>query len=585
MCGIIGYIGKTPEKVLFDGLKKLEYRGYDCAGMTTVRDRKFTTYKSIGKVDTLKEKLIFNDNLGVGIAHTRWATHGKVSLENCHPHFNNDFSICLVHNGIIENFNSLKEQLIKKGKSFYGETDSEVIAKMFEHGLTIKKVKSVVDNLAGSYALLMLDKTCNDIYFAKNKNPLYIAFDDEKVMLTSDSSCFNDIFDSFITLEDGQYGKVSLKTVEIYQNDKKIDRPKVTKCFKSKAIGLGKYSHFMLKEIGETKSVLRKAIKFYNARGIKNIFKNLPCGFEKVVLIGCGSAYNAGLLAKGYFIDAGLNSECILASEIEFESHNINEKSLCIFISQSGETQDTLKAMNFCMERKAYCLSLTNVVHSSIARKSHFNIDLLAGCERAVASTKAYTAQVFHLYILAFLLKNRNSQIENLAKEICKYINFDSIEVKNIEYLAKKHLKSRLLFFIGKGRDSILAREGALKLKEISYLPAFDLPSGELKHGSIALIDKFAICIAICSQEKTLSKIASSAEEIRARGGMVILFSSVDARRLEDCFDDVLYLKSSGKFDIVNLIIAMQKFAYFVAIKRGCNPDMPRNLAKSVTVE
>ena len=541
MCGIIGYIGKTPEKVLFDGLKKLEYRGYDCAGMTILRAGKFTTYKSIGKVDSLKEKLFFNDSLGVGIAHTRWATHGKVSLENCHPHFNNDFSICLVHNGIIENFHVLKDDLVKRGKSFYGETDSEVVAKMFEHGLTVKKVKSIVDNLTGSYALLMLDKTCNDIYFAKNKNPLYIAFE--------------------------------------------IDRPKVTKCFKSKAIGLGKYNHFMLKEIGETKSVLRKAIKSYSVRKIRKIFKTLPCDFEKVLLIGCGSAYNAGLIAKGYFIDAGLKSECILASEIEYESHDINEKSLCIFISQSGETQDTLKAMDFCMKRKAYCLSLTNVVHSSIARKAHFNIDLSAGCERAVASTKAYTAQVFHLYILAFLLRNRNSQIEDLIKEISKYIDFESIEAKNIEHLAKKYLKSRLLFFIGKGRDSILAREGALKLKEISYLPAFDLPSGELKHGSIALIDKFATCIAICSQEKTLSKIASSAEEIRARGGKVILFSSVDAGEFEDCFDDVLYLKSSGKFDIVNLIIAMQKFAYFVAIKRGCNPDMPRNLAKSVTVE
>ena len=441
MCGIIGYIGKTPEKVLFDGLKKLEYRGYDCAGMTILRAGKFTTYKSIGKVDSLKEKLFFNDSLGVGIAHTRWATHGKVSIENCHPHFNNDLSICLVHNGIIENFHVLKDDLVKRGKSFYGETDSEVVAKMFEHGLTIKKVKSVVDNLTGSYALLMLDKTCNDIYFAKNKNPLYIASDDEKVMLTSDSSCFNDIFDSFITLEDGQYGKISLNELEIYQDDKKIDRPKVTKCFKSKAIGLGKYNHFMLKEIGETKSVLRKAIKSYSVRKIRKIFKTLPCDFEKVLLIGCGSAYNAGLIAKGYFIVAGLKSECILASEIEYESHDINEKSLCIFISQSGETQDTLKAMDFCMKRKAYCLSLTNVVHSSIARKAHFNIDLLAGCERAVASTKAYTAQVFHLYILAFLLKNRNSQIEDLVKEIKEYIDFESIEAKNIEQLAKKYLE------------------------------------------------------------------------------------------------------------------------------------------------
>ena len=585
MCGIIGYIGRTPEKKLTEGLTKLEYRGYDCAGMTILRDGEFVTYKSIRKVVSLKEKLTFKDDFGLGIAHTRWATHGKVTIENCHPHFNDDFSICLVHNGIIENFSGLKEDLIKNGKTFYGETDSEVVAKMFNQGLSTNKIKSVLNKLTGSYAFLMLDKSCNNIYFAKNKNPLYIAYDIDKVMLSSDSSCFNNIFENFITLEDGQYGKVGLGTIEIYQNEKKVDRLKKTKCHKSQVLGLGRYRYFMLKEIAETKSILKKIIKSYSKSKIKNIFKNVPNKFEKVFLIGCGSAYNAGLIARGYFVRAGISCDCILASEIEYENCTIDEKSLCIFISQSGETQDTLKAMDFCMERSGFCLSFTNVPHSSIARKSHFNIDLSAGCERAVASTKAYTAQVFSLYILANLFTNRHKTVEELSNEIRKYIDFDDIEMVNVENIARKSLNSKLFFFIGKGIDSILAREGALKLKEISLFPALDLPSGELKHGSIALVDKFTTCIAICSNKKSLTKIASSAQELRARGGRVILFSTIDARKVEDCFDHVLLLKSSGRFDIINIIIALQKFAYFVAIKRGCNPDMPRNLAKSVTVE
>ena len=596
MCGIIGYIGFECEKNLYEGLKKLEYRGYDSSGMTTNRDSKFNTYKSIGRVKNLSNKIIFNNKNGIGIAHTRWATHGNVTLQNAHPHFSEDEKIAIVHNGIIENYIDLKEKLISQGVKFYGESDTEVIAKHFKKDISLEKFKSVIDKLKGTYAILTISCNSDKIFFAKNKSPLYIALDKETVMFSSDISCFFGKFDKFYTLEDGEYGFADKNSIIFYKNSKKISKQcneiKSKLCISSK----GRFKHFMLKEIFESKKVGNNILKYIQTSKVTKLINDiLKNDIEKIYLIGCGSAYNAGLIGKRFFRLYGYDADCILASEFEHENIFINNKTLCIFISQSGETYDTLKVLDLCKTKGGICLGITNVEYSTLSQKSDYLLSLNAGVEKAVASTKAYLAQVVMCCLLAikmkylsydnYILDNKNYDIyKRFGKE---YYNLDiNLNESNLKEIAEFISYFKYVFYIGKGVDYDIALEGSLKLKEISYIFSLALPCLELKHGTLALIDENTVTIAICSEQNLIDKIISSSQEIKARGGKVILLTICDIEeQYNKNFDRIIKVSSSGKLNFLNIIISLQKIAYYVATIKCNNPDMPKNLAKSVTVE
>ncbi len=586
MCGIIGYIGIKPEEILYQGLERLEYRGYDSSGMTIQRDNDFVTYKSIGDVKKIKNQIVFKDEFGIGIAHTRWATHGKININNCHPHFSSNGNIALVHNGIIENYEELKEQLIKKGKKFEGETDSEVIAKLFENKLDINDIRRVKKKIKGSYALAIISKTSNCIYFAKNKSPLYIGIGENLAIIASDPTCFVGYTDNYITLDDNQYGRFSQKEIVIYDKDDKIVSIKPTKLdFKYLYEDRAGYEHYMIKEIYQSRLVLENIIEKYRTFEIKEKLKQIKSfEFDRIYLIGCGTAYHAGLIGQHYMreeFNIDIFSE--IASEVKYKNLNIDEKSLCIFISQSGETADTLSALEYCREKGGKIISITNAEHSSISRHADINLPIYAGQEKAVASTKAYFAQCIVLYILTCFLKGKD-YITPLYY-FKRQIDFgDDNEIKLLSEYLSKYDK---VFFIGRGVDYISALEASLKLKEITYIFSTAQPSGELKHGIIALIDENIPVIVIATDEELFSKTLNNSYEIKARGGKLILFTSLNIdNEIKENFSYIIKInKTQKEFMPLQVILQLQKLAYFTAKDRGNDPDMPRNLAKSVTVE
>lgn len=586
MCGIIGYIGSNVESNLYLGLERLEYRGYDSSGMTIKRNNDFTTYKATGVVEKLKSTIKENEEFGIGIAHTRWATHGQISIENCHPHFSSNGSTALVHNGIIENYEELKDDLIKKGKYFYGQTDSEVIAKLFDCKLDINNLRRVKKKLVGSYALAIISKNSDYIYFAKNKSPLYIALGSECALIASDPSCFVGFADGYITLEDGEYGKFSQKEVIIYDKNDKIVKKQPQKLdFSFINEEKSGYQHFMLKEIYQSRLALEKIMEVYRSYDIKEKLKELKnYEFDRIYLIGCGTAYHAGLIGGSYMREAfNIDVFCEIASEIMYKNLNIDEKSLCIFISQSGETADTLAALEYCKSKGGIIVAVTNTEYSSIARKASINFPICAGQEKAVASTKAYFAQCIVLYILTSYLKG-NDYILPLYN-FKRQIDFGDDNI--LKTLAEKLAGYDKVFFIGRGRDYITAQEASLKLKEITYIFSTAQPSGELKHGVIALIDKSVPVIVIATDENLFNKTLNNAYEIKARGGKLVLFTTLNTdSETEKAFDYIIKVKKPEKdFMPLQIILSLQKLAYFTAVTKGYDPDKPRNLAKSVTVE
>ena len=585
MCGIIGYIGEKVEENLLQGLERLEYRGYDSAGMTINRGGEFVTYKATGKVENLKKSLKFNDDLGMGIAHTRWATHGKICIENCHPHFSSNGNVALVHNGILENFEDLKIELSKEGKYFYGQTDSEVIAKCFDR-LDIKSLRRVLGKLQGSYALALIAKDSDSIYFVKNKSPLYVGFNGSQAMVASDPSCFVGILTEYYTLEDGEYGRINKKEAVFYnKNNEKIEKYITKLDFKVSYEEKTGYDHFMIKEIYQSRIALENIIERYKQEEIINKLKLLKnYEFDRIYLVGCGTAYHAGLIG-GYYLREAFNVDvfCEIASEFRYKNLNIDDKSLCIFISQSGETADTLSVLEFCKEKGGKIVSITNTEYSTIARLSGICFPICAGQEKAVASTKAYFAQCLIFYIITTFLKGKDYilPLQNFKRQI------DFGDDNILKPLAKNLVKYDKVFFIGRVVDYITAKEASLKLKEITYIFSTAEASGELKHGVIALIDSSVPVIVIATDEKLFNKTLNNAYEIKSRGGKLILFTSLQIDKdIKENFDYVIEVKKTSKeFQSLQMILPLQKLAYFTAIEKGNNPDMPRNLAKSVTVE
>ncbi|NMS91035.1 glutamine--fructose-6-phosphate transaminase (isomerizing) [Clostridioides difficile] len=610
MCGIVGYLGsRKAAEVIVEGLSKLEYRGYDSAGVAVNNSNgeELNIRKFKGRLSVLAEDLEKNPidgNLGIG--HTRWATHGEPSDVNSHPHFNQSKTIAVVHNGIIENYMEIKEELISEGVKFESQTDTEVIAHLVDkyyEGNLLDAVYKTISKLRGAYALGVICKEHgNELVAVRKDSPLVVGVGEGENFIASDIPALLKYTRDVYFLENGEIVHLKDENVTVYDSNRNLVEKEVFHVtWDVEAASKGGYDYFMSKEIHEQPTGVRETLERRlddNGSIVLdsiNISKEDLDKINKVYIVACGTAYNAGLLGK-YAIEKFVNIPVItdIASEFRYSDPFVDENSLVILVSQSGETADTLAVLRDSKAKGARILSITNVVGSSIARESDDVFYTWAGPEVAVASTKAYTTQITSLYMIAldFAIKkgtiNRefyDSMISKM-KEIPSKIQEILDNEEYIKEIAKTVVSSDHAFYLGRGIDYSLAMEGSLKLKEISYIHAEAFAAGELKHGTIALIEKGTPVIAIATQEKLFEKMVSNMEEVRARGAYVIAIAQSHNKDVEKAADKIIYIPNSD--DILSPILAvvpMQLLAYHVSVLRGCDVDKPRNLAKSVTVE
>lgn len=607
MCGIVGIVSKNNAvNNVINGLEQLEYRGYDSAGIAIIKNNNIEITKSVGKIKNLKEKISKDFNSNIAIAHTRWATHGGVSENNAHPHLSCKNDIAIVHNGIIENYNVLKSNLLKQGYTFSGQTDSEVICNLVSYNLSAEKdirkafIKSI-NELVGSYGIALLyNKEPDKIFVAKNGSPLVIGMCEDKNIVASSMVAFSSLTDKVLQLKDKELAIITDDNVELLDiNGEKLKQNIETIKINDFKVDKGSFEHFMLKEIYEQPDVLERTIQEYTNND-EIILPNCNIDFSKVdhlTIVACGTSYHAGLVAK-YFIEdiADVFVNVDIASEFRYRKNPLKDGNLALFISQSGETADTLAALKYCKERNQKILSIVNVVQSAIANESDIILKTMAGTEVGVASTKAFTAQVSLLYLLAIEIAKQKGKINpneyktkinefkesvNILKES---LNKDLVD--NIKNISKDIYNTNHLIYIGRDIFYPMALEGALKIKEISYIPTQGIASGELKHGPIALIDKNTFVVALNNDEILYDKNISSIEEISARSGKVILISNECGEEKNKIFKFIKTAKTKNKFDILlSSIIPLQLLAYYVSLEKGLDVDKPRNLAKSVTVE
>lgn len=587
MCGIVGVIDSQDcQEIVFDGLKKLQYRGYDSAGICLKNEKGLHTYKTKGTIDSLIKKSPEIKDAYVAIGHTRWATHGEVSEKNAHPITSLNGEWAIVHNGIIENFEELKDNLVKEGLVFKTETDSEVIASL----LSLKNFKNDVENLIwatkklkGSYAFCALknDKE-KSIFVAKNKSPLYIYCKDNTSIVASDPICFPE--GEYYKMEDLEFAQVSQSEVIFYNiKGEKIIKQPITNVAVMQDVLKNGYEHFMLKEIYETPEALQNLytnLKDYDFSKIKKWWIN------KVKLIGCGTAFHSCLMGARFFKKfLKVDAEAITASEFRYDYEILDSTTLCIFVSQSGETADTIAAAEKAKKFTKKIIALTNVAYSTLASISSITLPISAGPEIAVASTKAYCCQVAALYLLANAFTEK--RFDKALKKIKRLSNILERFYVNLGKFAFDIVDENSIFFIGRGADYVTALEGALKLKEISYINCNAFAAGELKHGVLTLIEKETPVIVIATDKKIIEKTMNSAFEAKARGAKLYLITALPPHLVNlDKFEMCLSLPNVDK-DLICVLatIPLQLLAYNVAVMKGNNPDMPRNLAKSVTVE
>ena len=595
MCGIIGYIGKNNSvPILLDGLHNLEYRGYDSVGISIVENNKLKIIKEKGKVKELEKDINKDMYSNIGIGHTRWATHGKANKTNAHPHHYGHITI--VHNGIIENYLNLKKKLEKIGYKFISETDTEVACAYINYIYNkekdiLKALNICTKEFIGSFAIGIIVKDDYDnLYVMKKESPLIIGVSKDENFIASDVPAIINHTNKYILLEDMEYAKINSKKIEVYKNGR--IQKKVVKEFKHSISNISKekFDHYMLKEINEQPFVIEHLINEYFKDGklLKNKLPDLSL-YNKIYIVGCGSAYHAGIVGK-YLIEKYGNSEVFveLASEFRYKKLFLDKNSLVIAISQSGETADTLASLKIAKHMKAHTLSIVNVYESSIARFTDNVIYTEAGNEIAVATTKGYTSQVFILSLLALKLGLVNKQIKE--KDIYEYYKNISKEMKKLikkDYkdIALNLYKRNCIFFIGRNIDYAMALEGSLKLKEISYIHAECYAAGELKHGTISLIEKNTPVIGLITNDNVADKTISNVKEVIARGAYVILICK-DSIKVNNCYNEKIKIPSTLDLlqPILN-IIPLQLIAYEVAKLKKCDIDKPRNLAKSVTVE
>jgi len=598
MCGIIGYSGqREPLPILLDGLSRLEYRGYDSAGIAIIDGESLTIEKKEGKLQVLKDHLVDKEiNGNIGIGHTRWATHGVPSDENAHPHYDNNQDFAIIHNGIIENYAEMKEVLLNENNEFKSETDTEVVAVELSRqwtGNLLETVCNVAKGLEGTYALVVTTiKEPETIVAGRMMSPLVLGVGEDEVFLASDSAAILEHTNKMIFLENGDFVEIKNGQYQLFD----IDMNEITREVQvidwevSEAEKSG-HDHFMYKEILEQSEVIERTITGRLELGSEQIPIDLEHAkkFEKIWIVACGTAYHAGLFGKDLFEKVlGIPVSVELASEFRYREPIVGKNDLGIVISQSGETMDTIAATELLKDNGSHVLALVNVVGSSLARMADSVLYLHVGPEIGVASTKAYLGMLVGQLLLAKHWDELN-KLETSFDEISElpFLIKKALECEpQIKEISKSINDKKDIYFIGRGLDYALAAEGALKLKEISYLHAEALAAGELKHGTLALIEKGTPVVVTASQHHLLDKTTSNVQEVKARGAYVIAIGDNSSKKLQDISDNYVTLpEASEMLSTIISIIPLQFIAYHVANLNGESIDQPRNLAKSVTVE
>ena len=609
MCGIVGYIGsEQAAPILLYGLTRLEYRGYDSAGVSIHDGHKLNVIKTKGRLRILSDMIDAGNSVhGVsGIGHTRWATHGKPSNENSHPHVSNSGNIAVVHNGIIENYLQLREFLTSRGVKFNSETDTEVVAQLVDYyydGDLLKAVHRAIDRIEGSYALGIMAAYYPDMIVAACKDsPLIAALSEKGNFIASDVTAVLKHTRDVIYLEDGEYAVLAPESVDVFDSFLEPVEKAVSHIdWDISSAEKGGYEHFMFKEIMEQPEVIRKTMapRIRNRKVILDdiqLSKEYIKGINKIYIVACGSSYHVGMVAK-YNIEklARKPVEVALASEFRYCTPIVDEKTLVVCISQSGTTADTIAAMREAKRLGGRVLSIVNVVGSTIAKESDDVIYTWAGPEIAVATTKAYSTQLAVTYLLSIYLADccgtiNADEYERLVGELLTIP--DKIECilkdkEHIQYLASLYFNNRDIFFIGRNIDYALSLEGSLKLKEISYIHSDAYAAGELKHGTISLVEDGTLVIAAATYQRLLEKTISNIVEVKARAAQVLSVTTESGKGLvAQVSDNMMVIPDIDELFLPSLaVVPMQLFAYYVALLRGCDIDKPRNLAKSVTVE
>jgi glucosamine--fructose-6-phosphate aminotransferase (isomerizing) len=610
MCGIIGYIGKNNNvgEILLEGLKRLEYRGYDSAGIAIVRDGALVWEKTAGKIHQLEEKLKGTDQSGtLGIAHTRWATHGEPNRTNAHPHFDCAQRIALIHNGIIENYQTLKKSLEAENHRFVSETDTETLAHLIEKYYTGKDlevaVRKALEKVEGTYGILVISATePGKMVAARNGSPIVMGIGEDEYIVASDVAAILKHTRQVIYLEDHEmivatpdhFTTMTIENEYVNHDVHEVD-------WDLEMIEKGGHAHFMFKEIFEQPETIKNAMRgrLIPATGDVrlgglNMSEDDLRGVKRIVLLGCGTSWHAGLIGE-YMIEekARIPVEVEYASEFRYRNPIIEEKTIVFAISQSGETVDTLAALREAEKRGARCLGICNVVGSTIARESHSGVYIHAGPEIGVASTKAFTSQITVLSLLALVFGRLTTISSSEGQKIIQALMHVPDQVadilkghEDIRRIAEKYYHHNNFLYLGRGANYPVALEGALKLKEISYLHAEGYPAAEMKHGPIALIDENMPVVFICPRDNAYQKIVGNICEVKARKGKIIAITNEGNSEVVEMADHVIYIPRTLDFLYPILaVIPLQLLAYHIAVLRGCNVDQPRNLAKSVTVE
>ena len=616
MCGIVGYIGnQKAAPILLAGLTKLEYRGYDSAGIAVMENGKIEVQKDKGRVSNLyKIKEIENLQGTIGIAHTRWATHGIPSKENAHPHTDNTKRFAVVHNGIIENYVELRKELEAEGYSFYSQTDTEVIPNLIQYFYDkdekndelkiVRAVKNTTDKLIGSYAIEVVSNENPDIMVVVRKDsPLVIGKGSNENYIASDIPAILSYTKDFYLLENLEFAMLSRDSIRFFDKDlKEFNKKADTITWNAMAADKNGYEDYMLKEIYEQPTAIRETIGTRVNEGIckfdeLNFTKEYLSSLKQIYIVACGTAMHAGLAVKSTIERMSkIHTQVDIASEFRYRDPLVDEKTLCIFITQSGETADTIAALKLCKEKGAKTLAVTNVIGSSITREADYSIYTHAGPEIAVASTKAYTSQITLLVLLAMyfaqILNTINKEeLDSIIKEMLVLPNKVEKVLKSTEQIkdiAKHMFKEKDVFYLGRGIDYTTAQEASLKVKEISYIHSESYAAGELKHGTIALIEKGVNVIGIMTDTNLVKKTVSNMEEIITRGAIttVVLSEEVAKDLNTDIFTNVIVVPDTEIYlSPIITIVPLQLLAYYISKEKGLDVDKPRNLAKSVTVE
>ena len=617
MCGIVGFIGnRNTVPILLNGLRRLEYRGYDSSGLAVINrgkdGNKIILHKKKGKIKDMASTMpanIKNSNSTIGISHTRWATHGKPSTINAHPHTDCSGKIAVVHNGIIENYNSLRERLTKRGHTFVSETDTEILPHVIEEYMKteerdlVSAVKKSLKTINGTYGIIVLHSDYPDMLIAaRNSSPLVIGVGIDEMIIASDISAIISHTQQVIYLEDGEVSVIKIDDIETSDLNDVFIQKSVKKIYlELKEIEKGKYPNYMIKEIHEQPESIKRVFQgrlvreYATARlnGL-NLDNSEYFNIKRICIIGCGTAMHSGFVGK-YFLEdmARVPCDVEIASEFRYKNPIIDNTTLYFAVSQSGETADTLAAIREIKRKGGLVSAISNVVGSSIARESGRGVYIHAGPEIAVASTKAFTSQVTALFLFSLLIARIRDMSATLGSKLIyeleripKKVSAILKEQAKVKEIAQKYVNNNSFLFLGRHISYPIAMEGALKLKEISYVHAEAYAAGEMKHGPIALIDENLVVVIVAPHDDVYSKTISNIEEVKARRGKIIVVTNPGDKQIESLASDVIYVPKTDKMlSSLLTVIPLQLLAYYMALLRNCNVDQPRNLAKSVTVE